>query len=60
MDRIENLSTDPRPHGCTKMSGLDAYRIRVGTYRIVCTVDDPGQVVNVTNIGHRRSIDREV
>jgi mRNA interferase RelE/StbE len=59
-DRIEALRHDPRPLGCAKLSGVDAYRIRVGTYRVVYTVDDRVRLVNVTKVGHRRSIYREV
>lgn len=59
-DRIEALEDDPRPPGCIKLSGMEAYRIRVGSYRVVYTVDDGVHLVNVTNVGHRRSIYREV
>ena len=31
---IYTLADDPRPHGCKKLKGRDAYRIRVGDYRI--------------------------
>lgn len=38
---IAGLATEPRPHGCTKLSGrTDAYRIRVGDYRVVYTIND--------------------
>lgn len=38
---IDQLATDPRPYGVTKLSGgLDSYRVRVGNYRIVYTIDD--------------------
>ena len=58
--KIDGLATDPRPHGAVKLSGLDAYRIRVGNYRVVYEVSDSVRIVRVTNIGHRRSIYREV
>jgi len=32
---ILDLEENPRPHGCEKMSGKNAYRIRVGDYRII-------------------------
>ncbi len=57
---ITNLATDPRPHGCTKLTATDAYRVRVGNYRIVYTIDDQIRIVDVTNIGHRGSIYQEV
>lgn len=56
---IGELAHNPRPHGCTKLSGVAAYRVRVGNYRVVYTVADSVRVVNVTNVGHRRDIYKE-
>lgn len=56
---IAKLAANPGPAGCTKLSGTaDAYRIRVGNYRIVYAVDDAIRVVAITRIGHRREIYR--
>lgn len=56
---IIELGTEPRPHGCLKMSGMDSlYRIKIGNYRIVYAIDDTIRVVNVTRVGHRREIYR--
>ena len=57
---IDELATDPRPHGYTKLTAIDAYRLRVGDYRIVYTIDDTIKIVDVTHIGHRSSIYKEV
>lgn len=43
--RIEALAEDPRPPGCTKLSGRAAYRVRQGPYRIVYTVADDVLIV---------------
>ena len=32
---ILNIGDNPRPHGCEQMSGIHAFRIRVGDYRII-------------------------
>ena len=56
--RIEALAIDPRPPGCTKLSGKEAYRVRQGAYRIVYTVADDVLVVEVVNVGHRRDVYR--
>lgn len=54
---IVALATEPRPYGCTKLSGTDSsYRVRVGNYRVVYLIDDTIRVVNVTRVGHRREI----
>lgn len=57
---IADLATDPRPHGSIKLTGLDAYRVRVGNYRVVYTVADAVLTVTVVKVGHRGSIYREV
>lgn len=56
--RIEALADDPRPPGCVKLSGWDAYRIRQGVYRIVYTVADDTLVIEVVKVGHRRDVYR--
>lgn len=56
--RIERLATDPRPHGCEKLTGREAYRIRQGDYRVVYGVDDDAREVLVVKIGNRRDVYR--
>lgn len=59
MTVITALATDPRPAGCTKLTGTDtSYRIRVGVFRIVYVIDDGLRVVTVTRVGHRREVYR--
>lgn len=56
--RIERLATDPRPHGCEKLTGLEAYRLRQGDYRVVYGVDDDAREILVVKIGNRRDVYR--
>ena len=58
LKRIQNLSTDPRPPGCEKLSGEEKYRVRQGRYRIIYSVDDSEQTVLVVKVGHRRDVYR--
>jgi len=58
MTAIGSLREDARPHGCEKLSALDRYRIRVGRYRVVYTIDDEIVTVFVVKVGHRRDIYR--
>jgi len=52
---IRALAHEPRPDGCRKMSGAESeYRIRIGDYRVVYSVDDSAEVVDVQRIRHRR------
>ncbi|MFI5346140.1 MAG: type II toxin-antitoxin system RelE/ParE family toxin [Elusimicrobiota bacterium] len=56
--KILALAETPRPPGCKKLSGTNGYRIRIGNYRVVYTVDDKAAVVTVVGVGHRREIYR--
>ncbi len=53
--KIEALTEEPRPAGCKKLVGQnDLWRIRVGDFRVIYTIDDEGKVVDVVAIRHRR------
>ncbi len=56
--RIAALADDPRPPGCTKLAGREAYRVRQGSYRIVYTISDDVLVVEVVKVGNRRDVYR--
>ena len=57
---IDGLADDPRPHGAAKLVGEDQlYRVRVGDYRIIYTVEDDRLIVLVVRVGHRKEIYRE-
>lgn len=57
--RLEQLASNPRPTGCKKLKGGEKeWRIRVGSYRVVYTIDDEGKSVEVTRIAHRRDVYR--
>lgn len=55
---IQALRSDPRPAGCKKMAGSELWRIRVGDYRIVYSIEDAQLIVLVVRVGHRREIYR--
>jgi mRNA interferase RelE/StbE len=58
MDAINGLTINPRPHGCKKLVDRDAWRIRVGNYRVIYEIDDARITVTVVKVGHRRDIHR--
>lgn len=55
---INALSQNPRPSGCIKLTGYDAWRIRVGTWRIVYEIDDTTSSVMVVDVGRRSNVYR--
>lgn len=57
--KIDGLRHDPFPTGSKKMVALpDAWRIRVGDYRVVYQVHRSILVVLVLTVGHRREVYR--
>lgn len=58
MVAIAALAEQPRPNGCVKLTGSPYWRIRIGVYRVVYEINDAGQVVIVTTVGHRRDVYR--
>jgi mRNA interferase RelE/StbE len=57
-ERLRLLAVNPRPPGSIKLSAQDAYRIRVGDYRIIYTIQDRRLIVLVIDVGHRRDVYR--
>ena len=55
---IELLSTHPLPPAARKLTNRSAYRVRVGDYRIIYTVNDTTITIVVLGIGHRRDVYR--
>lgn len=55
LDAIEALQENPRPHASKKLEGsADAYRIRVGTYRVLYQIVDQELVVYLLKVSHRK------
>jgi mRNA interferase RelE/StbE len=53
---IGGLRNEPRPAGCVKLAERDAWRIRVGDYRVIYQIEDTVRVVRVVRIGHRSDV----
>lgn len=53
---ISSLADNPRPLGYKKLKGENAYRIRVGVYRIIYEIEDDRIVVIIVSVGHRKDI----
>jgi mRNA interferase RelE/StbE len=55
---IDALAHEPRPPGCVKLTGREAWRIRIGDHRVVYEIRDAALVVMVVDVGHRREVYR--
>jgi mRNA interferase RelE/StbE len=57
LKKIETLPEDPRPAGCKKLTGHNAlWRIRIGDYRVIYSIDDIHRHIDITIIRHRSSV----
>ena len=57
-ERLQILAGNPRPPGCIKLTDSDAYRIRVGDYRIIYLIHDDQLIVLVIDVGDRKNVYR--
>lgn len=60
VERLRALAEEPRPRGAKKLQGEagDFYRVRVGDYRVVYSVDGKKLEVLVVKVAHRREVYR--
>jgi len=58
---IDALSADPRPSGVRPLVGYpNLWRIRVGEYRVVYTIEDTELVVLALRVAHRSTVYRRL
>lgn len=54
---ISELEREPRPPGVRKLAGYDnAWRVRVGDYRVLYEVIDDRVLVTIVRVAHRRDV----
>jgi mRNA interferase RelE/StbE len=59
--KIESLSYDPLPRQSTKLAGAEhLYRLRVGDYRVIYTIDHRAKHILVHYVRHRRDAYRNI
>lgn len=50
------LADNPRPANCKKLVGVNAWRIRVGDYRVVYSIEDKILTIEVIRVAHRKEV----
>jgi mRNA interferase RelE/StbE len=63
-EKIEDLAREPKPYGHKKLKNFDMpgsdqddyYRIRVGDYRIIYTIENEQITIFIMKIAHRKDI----
>lgn len=53
---IALLAEDPRPPASRPLRSRPGYRVRVGDYRVLYTVQDDVLLIVVVTLGHRRDV----
>jgi mRNA interferase RelE/StbE len=54
VEKAMQLERNPRPAQSKKLRGSEAYRLRIGDYRVFYTIDDGRRSVTVYHVAHRR------
>jgi mRNA interferase RelE/StbE len=55
---IRLLAEQPRPAGCEKVAEDDRYRIRVGRYRVIYSIEDWELLIFVIRVAQRKNVYR--
>lgn len=58
LEKIDLLSSNPRPSGSLKLSGQEWYRIRQGNYRVLYSIQDEELTIWVVKVAHRKRVYR--
>jgi len=56
ISKIEILKVNPYPQDCKKLKSTNAFRIRIGSYRVIYDVLNDELIVRIIKIGHRKDI----
>ncbi len=52
---IQQLASNPRPQGVKKLKTFaNNYRIRVGKYRVLYTIEDDFLIIEIIRVRHRK------
>jgi mRNA interferase RelE/StbE len=55
--KLRDTAEDPRRF-LTRLASVEAYRLRVGDYRVIVDVDWDREIIHVLTLGHRSTVYR--
>ena len=55
---MQKLSENPRPKGCKKLINRDAWRIRVGDFRVIYEIHDYKLLIIIIRVANRKIVYR--
>ena len=56
IEKIRQLAENPFPNQCKKLTGREAWRIRIGNYRVIYEIYKTELIIIILVIGHRKNI----
>ncbi len=61
LERIEALMKAARPSSAVKLQGnKNLWRIRIGDYRVIYSIDDSARVIDISAVRNRRDAYRDL
>jgi len=61
IQHVERLGISPRPQGAAKLQGQkNLWRIRIGDYRMIYSIDDSTHVIDISAVRHRQDVYRNL
>ena len=55
--KISSLQENPRPSGVVKLTSYDnIWRVRIGNYRVIYSIHDTIQVIDVRRVADRKDV----
>jgi mRNA interferase RelE/StbE len=58
IDKVESITKDPFKF-VKRLKGTDLYRLRVGNYRVIMSIESGNLIIFVLDVGHRKAIYRK-
>ena len=56
---VQTLAAEPRPQGSRKLRGYDdVFRLRVGTFRVLYSIEKSRVLIIILKVGHRKDVYR--
>ena len=56
INKIRDLATNPHPRSAKKLSGREAWRIRIGLYRVIYEIHNDVLSIVIIMIAHRKNV----
>ena len=58
LDTLNDLQNNPQQANAQPLTGRDAWRVQIGRYRAIYTINDDNLIIEVIKVGHRKDIYR--